>query len=56
MGNVRFCEHLAHAILHIANRALEMETPCALQFFNIAFVLSRSKQTVRTTVLRDDLD
>ena len=56
MGNIQFCVHLAHAILHIAKRALEIETPCASQFFNIAFVFSRSKQIVRTMVLRDDFD
>ena len=56
MGNFQFCVHLAHAILQIAKRALEMETPCALQFFKIAFVFSRSKLIVGTMVLRGDFD
>ena len=56
IGNVQFCVHLAHAMLHIAKRALEMETPRALQFFNIAFVFSRSKEIVGTMVLRGDFD
>jgi hypothetical protein len=54
MGNVQFCVHLAHAMLHIAKRALEMETPCALQFFKITFVFSGSKLIVGTIVLRGD--
>jgi len=56
MGNIQFCVHLAHAMLHIAKRALEMETPCALQFFKIAFVFSQSKLIVGTMVLRGDFD
>ena len=56
MGNVQFFVHLAHAILQIAKRALEMETPCALQFFNMAFVFSRSKEIVGTTDFRGDFD
>lgn len=56
MGIIQFSVHLAHATLHIAKRALEIDTPCALQFFKIAFVFSRSKLIVGTIVLRGDFD
>lgn len=41
---------LAHTILQIANSAAEMETPRALQAFNIAFVFVSSKDIVGTIV------
>lgn len=51
MGNVQFCVHLAHAMLHIAKIALEMVTPCALQFFKMTFVFAGSKLIVKATAL-----
>ena len=42
----------AHAMLHIANKAAEMDTPLFLQFLRIALVVSRSIETVGTTVCR----
>ena len=56
MGVVQSCVHLAHAMLNIAKRALEMETPRALQFFKIVFVFAGSKLIVQTLVLRGDFN
>ena len=42
----------AHAILHSANNAAEMDTPLDLHFFRIALVRSSENESVGTTVRR----
>jgi len=57
MGSSQFLESvLAHAMLQIAKRAAEIETPRALQFARIFFVVSRSREIVGTIVRRVPLD
>jgi len=53
MGNCQFWPSVfAHATLHTANKALEMETPRDLHLLKMYFVRAGSKETVGTIVRR----